>query len=107
MHTQRFNAFGVAMTWKIPAISLLAAVSFTNARAQTELQNQWLSEQMLAAKLDRATPRGVSGVAIDATTVKPESAARAGAGAGARTVQSKDRPQSATNAASNSLFTEK
>lgn len=105
MHTQRFNAFGVAMNWKIPAISLLAAVSFTNARAQTELPNQWLSEQMLAAKLDRATPRGVSGVAIDATTVKPESVARAGAGA--PPVQAKDGPRSATKAASNILFTGK
>ena len=97
MHTQRFNDFGVATNWKLVAISLLAAVSFTNARAQTELPNQWLNGQMLAAKLDRTIPRGASGVAIDATAVKPDSVARIDAGA--PSMQTKDRPRSATNAA--------
>ena len=87
------------MNWKIPAISVWVAVSFTNASAQTELPNQWINEQMLVAKLDRTPPSGVSGVAIDATPVKPESLTRASAGTstGAPTVQPKDMPRAATN----------
>lgn len=89
------------MNWKIPAVGLLAAVSFTNASAQTELPSQWLDEQMLAAKLDRTTPRGGGAVAIDTTVVKADVVARAGAGAPPE--QSKDMSRPATTAASRNL----
>ncbi len=107
MHTQRFNDFRVATNWKLVSIFVTAAVSFTTAQAQIESPNQWLNEQMRAAKLDRTTPRDASGVATARTAVKPDTVARVGARTGAPAVQSEDKPQSITNAAGKSLSTQK
>ena len=90
------------MNWRIPAITLLAATSLTNARAQAELPNQWLNEQMLAAKLDR-TPRSAPGVAIDATAGNLPAVERAGDGA--RQTQPKEAPRPAASAASSGFAT--
>jgi predicted nucleotide-binding protein (sugar kinase/HSP70/actin superfamily) len=93
------------MNWRIPAISLLAAASMSNASAQSELPNQWVNEQMLAAKLSRTTPRSTPVAAVDATVGDSRSVARKEADT--RTAQAKEPTRPAVGEATRSLTTDK
>jgi hypothetical protein len=93
------------MNWRIPAIFLLAASSLPNASAQSELPNQWLNEQMLAAKLGRATPPSTPVAAVGTTVGESLSVARKGTGA--RPAQAKEATRPAVRPATSTLTTER
>lgn len=93
------------MNWRVPAISLLAAASLSNASAQSELPNQWVNEQMLAAKLSQEAPRSTPVAAVDAVAGDSRSVARKEAGT--RPAQAKEATRPAVREATTTLTTGK
>ena len=79
-------------------------VSVTGAQAQTELPNQWLDQQMKAARQDQGARGRNAAVAVNAagakTAATPEVARQA------PTVLTQQMPRSVANVANNSLATQ-
>jgi len=93
------------MNTRIVATFVLAVASVTGVQAQAELPNQWLDQQMKAAKQDQGARGRNTTIAVNAAATKiavtPEVAHQAPA------VLTHETPRSVANVAGNSQATQK